>query len=123
LGTTRRSFDAENGRARVLVDGNTDTGTVGSTSVRIAIVNRIDAFKAVGTRDTGDPAAHPSRFRDLRRDAAPRNQGDGSSSQSPEHATPRPRMSQSFRPAIKAFGFQLSPLPRRFKQISILPSP
>jgi hypothetical protein len=67
LRATGRPLDAENCRARVVVDRLADSRAVGPASGGITTVARIvDALESVGTRKSGQPAAHPARSRDLR---------------------------------------------------------
>ena len=67
LRATGRALDAENRRARVVVNRQADSGAVRAAGGGIAAVARIvDALESVGTRETGYSAAHAARSRDLR---------------------------------------------------------
>jgi len=67
LGATGRPFDAEDRRTRVVIDRLTNSGAVRAAGDGIATVAWIvDALEPVGTWETGQPAAHAARSRDLR---------------------------------------------------------
>ena len=72
LWATGRALDAENRRAGVVIDWLADSGAIRAASGGIATVARIvDALESVGTWETGQPAAHATRCRDLRQRPPP----------------------------------------------------
>jgi hypothetical protein len=89
LGTAGRALDAENRRARVVINRQADTGAVRAASSGIATIAWIvDALESLGTRDPSQSTTHAARSRDLRKTPPLGCEGDDRTRQPRQHTAP-----------------------------------
>lgn len=103
LWTAFGSFETEHRGARIDVLGHADARAIRSSRVRIAPIDRIDAFIPQRARNSRDSAAHAARFSDLSPGASARQQwGHGPNHEGGKHPPPRALLRHKPGPLVKS---------------------